>query len=90
MMSLIVFACVSNASIASRCAWALARRAFRSTYCALTSVPVMCSLCTLPTFERSSIAASKCAAGTMKLMTPIRICAGWSAAGFAWASVPAM
>src|SRR5439155_362792 len=66
-------------------------RARRSTYWALTSLPVMCSLCTLPTFASSSMVASKCAAGTMKLMTPVRIWLAWLAvSGLAWASVPAM
>jgi len=50
----------------------------------------MCSLCTLPTFDSSSMVASKWAAGTMKLITPVRIWLGSSPAGLAWASVPAM
>ena len=91
MMSLIDFAFVSSPRIAFSCASALARRARKSTYCALTSVPVMCSPWTSPIFASASIVASKWAAGTMKLMTPVRIGPVWSVpSGVAWASVPAM
>src|SRR5437764_1350576 len=76
---------------ALRAASAVAERARKSTYCALTAVDVMCAPWTSPPFERSSMVASKLPAGTMKLMTPVRIGPDWSVpTGFAWASVPAM
>src|ERR1700730_1534041 len=86
MMSDTVWALASSASIALRCASSLASRACKSTYCALRSLPEMCSVCTVPIFARASMVASNFAAGTMKVMTPVRI---WSlVTGFDWASVP--